>query len=62
MSYVVLWKKTLLAHSVFRRRFDLTDFTLSGLGGVNLTWDEISVTEDEFQQPERQPKKNLGRP
>lgn len=49
MTCVVLWKKT-SAHSIFRTRFDLTDFTLSDLGRLNLTWDEVSVSEDEFEQ------------
>ncbi|KAF7181490.1 hypothetical protein CNMCM7691_000708 [Aspergillus felis] len=43
-------EKTLSAHSIFRTRFDLTDFTLSDLGRINLTWDEVSVSEDEFEQ------------
>ncbi|GFF55780.1 LOW QUALITY PROTEIN: nonribosomal peptide synthetase 5 [Aspergillus udagawae] len=43
-------EKTLSAHSIFCTRFDLTDFTLSDLGRLNLTWDEVSVSEDEFEQ------------
>lgn len=43
-------EKTLSAHSIFRTRFDLTDFTLSDLGRLNLTWTEISVPENEFEQ------------
>ena len=31
-------KKTLSAHSISRTQFDLTDFTLSELGRLNLTW------------------------
>ncbi|GIJ83213.1 putative hybrid PKS-NRPS biosynthetic cluster [Aspergillus pseudoviridinutans] len=43
-------EKTLSTHSISRTRFDLTDFILSHLGELNLTWDEVSVSEDEFEQ------------
>ncbi|KAF5855854.1 hypothetical protein ETB97_008318 [Aspergillus alliaceus] len=43
-------EKTLSAHSIFSTRFDLTDFTLFDLSRLNLTWDEVSVSEDEFEQ------------
>lgn len=39
----------LSAHSIFLTRFDLTNFTLSDLGRLNLEWREVSVDEAEFE-------------
>ena len=41
--------KTLSAHSIFHTRFDLTNFTLSDLGRLNLDWNEVVVEEREFE-------------
>ena len=41
--------KALSAHSIFQTRFDLTNFTLSNLGRLNLDWHEVSVDEAEFE-------------
>ncbi|KAM0087858.1 hypothetical protein ACP6JD_008816 [Aspergillus fumigatus] len=43
-------EKSLSAHSIFRTRFDLTGSTLSDLSRHNLTWGEVSVSEDELEQ------------
>ena len=40
--------KALSAHSIFQVRFDVTNFTLSDLGWLNLDWKEVSVTEADF--------------
>ncbi|KAE9363953.1 putative nonribosomal peptide synthase [Stipitochalara longipes BDJ] len=41
--------KALSAHSIFQTRFDLTNFTLSDLGRLNLDWHEVGVEEAEFE-------------
>ncbi|KMK58806.1 NRPS-like enzyme [Aspergillus fumigatus Z5] len=43
-------EKSLSAHSIFRTRSDLTGSTLSDLSRHNLTWGEVSVSEDELEQ------------
>ena len=40
--------KALSAHSIFQTRFELTNFTLSKLGRLNLDWNEVIVEEPEF--------------
>lgn len=37
------------AHSIFKTRFDLANFTMSDLGRVNMEWREVSVDEAEFE-------------
>ncbi|KAL2017248.1 hypothetical protein VTK56DRAFT_2360 [Thermocarpiscus australiensis] len=39
----------LSAHSIFQTRFDLTSFTLSNVGRLNLNWHEVTVKEAEFE-------------
>ncbi|KAL2074707.1 hypothetical protein VTL71DRAFT_8486 [Oculimacula yallundae] len=41
--------KVLSAHSIFQTRFNLTHFTLSDLGRLNMEWREVSVDEAEFE-------------
>ncbi|KAF9693972.1 hypothetical protein EKO04_007721 [Ascochyta lentis] len=41
--------KAFSAHTVFQTRFNTSDFSLSDLGRLNLSWNEVSVTETEFE-------------
>ncbi|KAJ4336823.1 hypothetical protein N0V95_008503 [Ascochyta clinopodiicola] len=41
--------KAVSAHSIFRTRFNLDDFTLSELEHRDLDWREVSVAESEFE-------------
>ncbi|KAI0426467.1 putative nonribosomal peptide synthase [Xylaria sp. FL1042] len=42
--------KALSAHSIFRKRFDLTTFEIYDLGRLNLDWQEVIVEEDGFEE------------
>ncbi|KAL7918579.1 hypothetical protein ACQKWADRAFT_303677, partial [Trichoderma austrokoningii] len=42
------WTANLGAHSVFKTRYDMQNWTLHDLGRVNLDWEEVSVKAEEF--------------
>ena len=42
--------KALSAHSIFQTRFNLTNFTLTGLDRLNLDWNDVLVEEAEFEK------------
>ncbi|KAH7371053.1 putative nonribosomal peptide synthase [Pyrenochaeta sp. MPI-SDFR-AT-0127] len=41
--------KAVSAHSIFQMRFDVTNFTASPLGRLNLDWKEVSTSEIDFE-------------
>ncbi|KAL6890028.1 hypothetical protein GGI43DRAFT_430729 [Trichoderma evansii] len=42
------WTATLAAHSVFKTRYDMQNWTLHELDRVNLDWEEVRVNAEEF--------------
>lgn len=42
------WTATLEAHSVFKTRYDMQNWTLHDLDRINLDWDEVSVKAEAF--------------
>ncbi|RDW58848.1 hypothetical protein BP6252_13324 [Coleophoma cylindrospora] len=44
----VAWTATLAAHSIFKTRYDMQNWTLHDIDRVNLEWEEVSVKAEEF--------------